>query len=188
MFSSHFVIGGARSGKSRFAIAQFTGRRRVVFVATARAGDDDMARRIRRHRSERPSQWETVEAPDDLVTTLTDVARRADGVIVDCVTFWVANGMFRRDSDEAILARAAALTETIAARTCDVVLVSNEVGEGVHPETADGLRFRDLLGLVNQNIAAACDRVTLMVAGLPLTIKAPAPAPAPRVDVAHQAP
>ncbi len=185
---SHLILGGARSGKSRFAVAQLVSRSRVAFVATAQAGDRDMAQRIRRHRADRPPHWETIEEPLDLVGALDKLDGRADAVLIDCVTVWVANRLLRGDADEVILGQGAALAAFIGRRPWDVVLVSNEVGEGVHPETAQGLRFRDLLGLVNQRLAAACDQVTLMVAGLPLTIKAPVATGASRSDVAQQAP
>ncbi|HEV8639631.1 MAG TPA: bifunctional adenosylcobinamide kinase/adenosylcobinamide-phosphate guanylyltransferase [Methylomirabilota bacterium] len=176
MGTTHLVLGGARSGKSRFAIASQPHHARVAFVATAEAGDAAMAQRIARHRAERPGHWLTVEEPCALVASLGRLAGRAiDAVVVDCLTLWVANRLLRGDADEAILGEGAELAALIARRPWDLTLVSNEVGEGVHPESADGLRFRDLLGLVNQRVAAACDRVTLMVAGLPLTIKAPAP-------------
>ena len=185
---SHLILGGARSGKSRFAVAQFVSRSRVAFVATAQAGDRDMAQRIRRHRADRPPHWETIEEPLDLVGALDKLDGRADAVLIDCVTLWVANRLLRGDADEVILGQGAALAAFIGRRPWDVVLVSNEVGEGVHPETASGLRFRDLLGLVNQRLAAVCDQVTLMVAGLPLTIKLPVATGASRSDVAQQAP
>jgi adenosylcobinamide kinase / adenosylcobinamide-phosphate guanylyltransferase len=185
---SHLILGGARSGKSRFAVAQLARRARVAFIATAQAGDRDMAQRIRRHRDERPSHWDTIEEPHDVVGALDKLDGRADAVLVDCVTVWVANRLLRGDTDEVILGQGAALAAFIGRRPCDLILVSNEVGEGVHPETAQGLRFRDLLGLVNQRLAAVCDHVTLMVAGLPLTIKAPVVTGASRSDVAQQAP
>src|SRR5262249_48601254 len=100
----------------------------------------------------------------------------------------VANRLLRGDTDEVILGQGAALAAFIGRRPCELILVSNEVGEGVHPETAQGPRFRDLLGLVNQRLALACDQVTLMVAGPPLPIKTPVAAGAWRVDVAQQAP
>ncbi len=173
MGSSHFVLGGARSGKSRFAIGAFRDRRRVAFVATAQAGDGDMATRIARHRAERPRHWLTVEEPFALVAHLASLAREADAVVVDCVTVWVANLLLRGDGDDEILAAADELAALVGRGLFDLTLVSNEVGEGVVPPTADGVRFRDLLGFVNQRLAAACDRVTLMVAGLPVAIKAP---------------
>ena len=172
MGSSLFVLGGARSGKSRFAVASQPAHARVTFVATAQAGDGDMGARIARHRAERPSTWLTVEEPFDLVPRLERLT--GDAVVVDCLTLWVANRMLRGDSDDAILADADALAALIRRRPFALTAVSNEVGEGVHPETADGLRFRDLLGAVNQRVAAAAERVVLMVAGIPLEVKTPA--------------
>ena len=112
--------------------------------------------------------------------------------MVDCLTLWVSNRLLRGDPDDAILDEADALAKVIGRRATSFTLVSNEVGEGVHPETTMGLRFRDLLGIVNQKVAAACDRVVLMVAGVPLTLKSVAP-PAPpsgsvRAEDARQAP
>jgi adenosylcobinamide kinase/adenosylcobinamide-phosphate guanylyltransferase len=168
--SSLFILGGARSGKSRHAIAAHPRRARVAFVATAHAGDGDMAARIARHRAERPAHWTTIEEPFDVPARLADL-RGIDAAIVDCVTVWIANRVLRGDPDDAILAGGEELAKVVADAPFDVTLVSNEVGEGVHPETAVGLRFRDLLGIVNQRLAATCDSAVLMVAGLPLTLK-----------------
>jgi adenosylcobinamide kinase/adenosylcobinamide-phosphate guanylyltransferase len=183
--TAHLILGGARSGKSRFAVAAHASARRVAFVATAQARDGELAARIARHRAERPPQWTTVEEPYDLAAALARLAgERLDAVIVDCLTVWAGNRLLRGDADDSTLAEAERLAAVIARRAWDLTVITNEVGEGVHPSTAEGLRFRDLLGLVNQRIAAACDRVTLMVAGVPLTIKAPAL----RHDLAPQAP
>ena len=170
--SSHLVLGGARSGKSRHAVeqaAQSAGR--VAFLATARALDGDMAARIARHRAERPAGWTTLEEPQDVVAACRRAAIAHDLIVVDCATVWVANLMERGDDDAAVLAAAADLAKVQRERVVSLLIVSNEVGEGVHPPTAVGRRFRDLLGFVNQRLAAAADRVTLMVAGLPLTVK-----------------
>jgi adenosylcobinamide kinase/adenosylcobinamide-phosphate guanylyltransferase len=169
--SSLLVLGGARSGKSRFALAAHAPGARVAFVATARAGDADMAARIARHQAERPGGWKTVEEPVDLVPTLERLAGWADAAIVDCLTLWVANRMLRGDDDAALVAAGAEVAAFLEARRLAVTLVSNDVGAGVVPATADGRRFRDLLGTVNQHVAAAADRVVLMVAGLPLAVK-----------------
>src|SRR5262245_57519769 len=175
---SHLILGGARSGKSRFAVASVPARGRVAFVATAHAGDDDIAARIARHRAERPSHWRTVEEPYDVAAALEKLSRDdLDAVVLDCLTVWVGNCVLRRDPDKTVLAAADRLATVAVRPPWDLTIVTNEVGEGVHPETADGLRFRDLLGLVNQRLAAACGRATPMVAGLPVTVKAPAPAP-----------
>ena len=131
-----------------------------------------MAERIDRHRRERTGGWRTVEEPVKLLSALGALAGGdADTVVVDCITLWLANLQLGGESDDQILAEVAALVRLIAARPFDLTLVSNEVGLGVHPDTPAGLRFRDLLGHANQRLAAVCDRVVLMVAGLPLVIK-----------------
>jgi adenosylcobinamide kinase / adenosylcobinamide-phosphate guanylyltransferase len=178
---THLVLGGARSGKSRHALDLAAGwGGRVAFVATAEARDPDLAARIARHRAERPAAWATLEEPRDLVAACRRAAREGSLVIVDCLTLWIANRMLGGDSDTAILDGAEDLARFIGERRASLILISNEVGEGVHPPTADGRRYRDLLGQVNQRIAAAADRVTLMVAGIPVSIKVePHPAPEP---------
>jgi adenosylcobinamide kinase/adenosylcobinamide-phosphate guanylyltransferase len=186
--SSHLVLGGARSGKSRYAVeqaAQCGGR--VAFLATARALDGDMASRIARHRAERPARWTTLEEPQDIVAACRRVAAAHDLIIVDCATVWVANLMERGDDDTAVLAAADDLAKLQREHLLSLLIVSNEVGEGVHPSTELGRRFRDLLGFVNQRLASAADRVTLMVAGLPMTVKDVTPRPARR-DPTHEAP
>jgi adenosylcobinamide kinase/adenosylcobinamide-phosphate guanylyltransferase len=149
-------------------------------VATARALDAGMALRIARHRAERPADWLTLEEPYEVAEACRRLAGRAQVALVDCLTLWVANRLLRGDADEAILAGAEDLAAALGERRLSVVLVSNEVGAGVHPPTAEGLRFQDLLGLVNQRVARAADRVTLMVAGVPLEVKPAAGLPAPR--------
>jgi adenosylcobinamide kinase/adenosylcobinamide-phosphate guanylyltransferase len=171
MASSLFILGGARSGKSRFAVSGLPARGRVTFVATAEAGDADMAARIARHQAERSPHWTTLEAPRDLVPRLTAALGAADTVVVDCLTLWVANLLLRGDGDESIVKEAEALAALAATPAAHLRLVSNEVGLSVHPATADGRRFRDVLGLVNQRVAAAAHRVVLMVAGLSHLIK-----------------
>jgi adenosylcobinamide kinase/adenosylcobinamide-phosphate guanylyltransferase len=185
---SHLLLGGARSGKSRHALELAAGHgTRVAFLATARALDDGMAARIARHRAERPPRWTTIEEPYDVVAACRRAARTHDLVLVDCVTVWVANLVERGDDDAAVLAAADALAKLQQERIVSTVIVSNEVGEGVHPSTELGRRFRDLLGSVNQRLAAAADRVTLMVAGLPVTVK-DLPSPPPGRESTHEAP
>jgi adenosylcobinamide kinase/adenosylcobinamide-phosphate guanylyltransferase len=169
---SQLVLGGARSGKSRHALAEARSAAcRTGFVATAEALDGQMRERIARHRAERPRDWITVEEPLDLALACRGLARRVDLIVVDCLTVWVSNQMAGGRDDDAVLSAADGLATLMTERLCSLVLVSNEVGEGVHPPTEIGLRFRDVLGSVNQCIAAAADRVTLMVAGIPVEIK-----------------
>jgi adenosylcobinamide kinase/adenosylcobinamide-phosphate guanylyltransferase len=183
---THLVLGGARSGKSRHALDLARGwGGRVAFVATAEAGDADLAARIARHRAERPAAWATLEEPRALLVACRRAARPGSLVIVDCLTLWIANRMLGGDSDAAILGGAEELAGFMGERRAALILISNEVGEGVHPPTADGRRYRDLLGQVNQRIAAAADRVTLMVAGIPVSIKVE-PHAAPEPTGAHR--
>ena len=185
---SLLVLGGARSGKSRHALEQARlAETSVAFLATARALDGDMATRIGRHRAERPARWTTIEEPYEVPAASRRAARSHDLVVVDCVTVWVSNLMERGDDDALVLAAVDDLAKLLRERLVSVILVSNEVGEGVHPPTELGRRFRDLLGLANQRLAAAADRVTLMVAGLPLTAK-DAPLPTAPHDRTHEAP
>ncbi len=185
---SHLVLGGVRSGKSRYALDQARQLRgKVAFLATARALDGDMAARIARHRAERPSTWTTIEEPHDLPAACRRAARAHDAILADCATVWVANLMERGDRDAAILAAADDLAALLRERLVTMIMVSNEVGQGVHPPTELGRRFRDLLGMVNQRLAAAADRVTLMVAGFPLVLKDAALPAAPHVR-SHEAP
>ncbi len=179
--SSILILGGARSGKSRYALELARSLEGPVgFVATAQARDPEMARRIQRHRAERPAGWLTVEEPLEVAAALRSLAGRVGIVVMDCLTLWIANRMEREPTDEPILAEADDLAKLLSERPYHTVLVSNEVGLGVHPETPDGLRFRDLLGVVNQKIAAQTDRVVLMAAGLPLVLKDGSPRERPR--------
>jgi adenosylcobinamide kinase/adenosylcobinamide-phosphate guanylyltransferase len=164
-----FVLGGARSGKSALAerLARDTGLPRV-YVATAQAFDAEMAERIARHREDRGPGWTTVEAPLALPEAL-DAADRPDGVVlVDCLTLWLSNLMLDgRDAE----GEGARLVARLGAARGRVVLVSNEVGLGIVPDTPLGRRFRDAQGRLNQRVAAACDAVAFVAAGLPLWLK-----------------
>jgi adenosyl cobinamide kinase/adenosyl cobinamide phosphate guanylyltransferase len=161
------VLGGARSGKSRYAESLIA----VLpppwaYVATAEAGDHEMAVRIRTHRARRGPSWRTIEAPRDLTAAFAACERMP--VLVDCLTLWLSNLML---ADAEINAEVGRLEEALAATVAPVVLVANEVGSGIVPDHVLGRKFRDLQGLLNQRIAARADRVVLMVAGLPLALK-----------------
>jgi adenosylcobinamide kinase / adenosylcobinamide-phosphate guanylyltransferase len=160
------VLGGARSGKTRYALAAAEARPGpLVMIATAEALDEEMAERIARHRVERGERWRTVEAPLDLPGALADV-EAGEAVVVDCLTLWLSNLMHSgRDVEIATSALLAALPGR------KVWLVSNEVGLGLVPETPLGRRFRDEAGRLNQRVAAAVDRAVFIAAGLPLDLK-----------------
>jgi adenosylcobinamide kinase/adenosylcobinamide-phosphate guanylyltransferase len=185
---SHLILGGARSGKSRHAQALAeAARTSTAYLATAEALDEEMARRIARHRAQRPSGWLTVEEPVDVAAACRRLAGRVDLILVDCVTLWVANRLLRGDDEDAVLSAVEDVAGLIGERATSLLIVSNEVGSGVHPPTAEGLRFQDLLGLVNQRLARAVDRLTLMVAGIPVFLKGQAGEIAP-VEHAPEAP
>ncbi len=162
------VLGGARSGKSRYAESLIAaGPPPWLYVATAEAGDAEMAKRIAAHRARRDEGWRTVEAPHDLAGALR-AAPREVAVLVDCLTLWLSNRLLAEaDLDQEI----AALESALANRDGVVVLVANEVGSGIVPDNALARRFRDLQGTLNQRMAARASRVVLMVAGLPLQVK-----------------
>jgi adenosylcobinamide kinase/adenosylcobinamide-phosphate guanylyltransferase len=163
------LTGGARSGKSALAVEWgLRHRGPVVFVATAPLLDDDMRARARRHREERPG-WPTVEEQHDFDSTIADAP--ADGmVIVDCITLWVSNLMWRGDEDSSVLESASRLAGLARASSAKIVAVTNEVGLGIHPETELGRRYRDLLGRVNRVLVESSDRSYLLVAGRPLEL------------------
>ncbi len=165
--SCAFVIGGARSGKSRHAegLARATGLP-LVYIATAEAFDAEMAARIADHRTDRGAGWTTIEAPHDLAGALAAVPGGA-AVLVDCLTLWLSNLMLADRMEEV-----ATLLPALAVRRGPVVLVSNEVGLGIVPDTPLGRAFRDAQGRLNQAVAAVADRVVFMAAGLPLVLKA----------------
>jgi adenosylcobinamide kinase/adenosylcobinamide-phosphate guanylyltransferase len=170
------ILGGARSGKSRFAQRLAASAERVSFVATLAAGADaEMSERVARHRADRPSSWRTIEEPLELADAIEHAARDADAVLVDCLTLWLSNlsWEFRESAagrlEQAVEAEIRRIAES--ARNCHLILVSNEVGSGTVPESPVARAFRDLQGFANQWVAEAADQVILVVAGLPLYLK-----------------
>ena len=162
------VLGGARSGKSRYAESLITACAPPwIYVATAQAGDDEMAERIAAHRARRGAGWQTIEAPHDLAGAVDAVSLHAS-LLVDCLTLWLTNRMLAKADLDAEILR---LEEALARRTGAAVLVSNEVGYGIVPDNALARGFRDAQGRLNQRLAARADRVVLVVAGLPLVVK-----------------
>jgi adenosylcobinamide kinase/adenosylcobinamide-phosphate guanylyltransferase len=163
------VLGGARSGKSAFAEKMIgdSGLTRI-YLATATADDDEMRNRIAHHRMQRGDGWTTVEEPLALVDALTREATHGRAVLVDCLTLWLSNLMLgERDPD----VEARRLTRFLGVAKYPVVLVSNEVGLGLVPETPLGRNFRDAQGRLNQIVAAAVPHVVFIAAGLPLWLK-----------------
>jgi adenosylcobinamide kinase / adenosylcobinamide-phosphate guanylyltransferase len=183
------VLGGARSGKSRYAQSLCASSSRVIYVATARTGDgaDDpeMSERIARHRADRPAEWQTVEEPLDLSRAILETPVEAN-LLIDCITLWISNLMweFREkanvEQEKLILAEVDELIEAVRRRAKkaiatgaagEVVIVSNDVGGGLVPEHPVTRAFRDLQGFANQRLAQAADTVVFIIAGSPLRLK-----------------
>ena len=167
------VLGGARSGKSLYAQELAAAFERVTFIATGRATDAEMRRKIARHRRERPGSWKTIEAPLNLAEAIRFESQAADLILVDCLTVYVANviGAGRKRSKSDRQECIGAVCEAMRASKASVIAVSNEVGSGVVPPYRSGRVYRDLLGQMNQRVAQIADRVVLMIAGVPMTVK-----------------
>ncbi|MDT0577105.1 bifunctional adenosylcobinamide kinase/adenosylcobinamide-phosphate guanylyltransferase [Croceicoccus sp. F390] len=160
-------LGGARSGKSRLALAFAQALPDPhVFVATAQAFDDEMRDRIDKHRQERDDRWRTIEASLDLPSAIERAG--SSSVLIDCCTLWLSNVMLAERNVSNEVER---LLGSLRSSSARIVLVSNEVGSGIVPDNQLGRKFRDEQGLLNQQLAAISDRVELVVAGVPLRIK-----------------
>jgi adenosylcobinamide kinase / adenosylcobinamide-phosphate guanylyltransferase len=181
------VLGGARSGKSRYAQSLYDSSSGVIYIATAvnDANDFEMRERIGRHRSYRPAEWQTVEEPLELSRVVLEAPVEAN-LLIDCATLWISNLMWRfrekpdAEQERLILAEVDNLIDAVRLRTeksvatgaaGEVVIVSNEVGGGLVPEHPVARAFRDLQGFANQRLAQAADTVVFIVAGLPLRLK-----------------
>jgi adenosylcobinamide kinase/adenosylcobinamide-phosphate guanylyltransferase len=177
------ITGGARSGKSRLAQdTAIASGKRVLFVATAEAGDDEMRRRIQVHRQHRPAGWRTLEAPSGVGPAIGRELGDARLVIIDDITLLVSNvlgGFVSADGVHVDVARAEAavtreidgLLDCLTGTAADFLIVTNEVGLGIVPDNEVGRAYRDLLGTVNQRLAAVADQVLMLVSGLPLKLK-----------------
>lgn len=176
-----FLLGGARSGKSHYAEqwARDNGQQ-VLFVATAQAFDDEMRERIARHQQERPTHWDTLEAPQQVGARLQEqlTAQPYDTVVVDCITLLAANILLalpeectQEEVNTAVLAEIDTLLNTYQQADATWLVVSNEVGMGVVPPTKLGRLYRDALGRANQRLAQHADEVLMLVAGLPWRLK-----------------
>ena len=167
--SSLFVLGGARSGKSRYA--QFRAEAlgaQWCYIATAQAFDDEMRDRIARHQADRGAGWQTVEEPFYLADAIAAQSSPDRVLVVDCLTLWTTNLLL---AERDIAAATGKLTDALGKVTGPVILVANEVGQGIVPDNPLARRFRDEAGLVNQQVAAAVEEVQLLIAGLPMKLK-----------------
>jgi len=185
------ILGGARSGKSTFAErrAKELGGDSVLYVATSETKDEEMQERVEKHRSERPSAWETIEVPRNVAQALRQKRSAAKVILLDCITFLVANHLLEAAGPEddpfddpsadpfdarievGVVAEVEALAAFVAETEVEMLVVSNEVGLGVVPPYELGRAYRDILGRANQILARHADEVQLLVAGIPLKVK-----------------
>ena len=169
------VVGGAASGKSRFALdladRGAAGRKARAFLATAEPLDEEMRDKVRRHQASRGSSWETVEVPHRLAEWFLEKAAAYDLVLLDCLTLWVSNGVGTGLGEEELMDRASGLIQAVRQSGVRTIMVTNELGLGLVPMESSGRRFRELAGRVNQHVAAAADDVFFVVCGIPMRIK-----------------
>lgn len=168
----YFITGGAKSGKSALAeklASDIPGKR--AYIATAQALDEEMAAKIERHKRDRTGAWDTFEEPCAVADLLIKLNGSYDVVLLDCLTLWLSNVMLTTESDQRIRSQVDALVSAIKECTGACIIVSNEVGLGIVPENALARRFRDLAGMLNQQVARAADEAYMAVAGIAVKIK-----------------
>ena len=165
------ITGGARSGKSSYALQLGAPFLKKAYVATAQALDGEMHERIEKHRQERGDAFVTFEAPLELSQTLDSVSAKFDFVLVDCLTLWISNLLLAEQGAASVEASVENFLKALTARRSRVVLVSNEVGMGIVPDNPLARKFRDYQGNLNQRVAEKADEVILMVSGLPVFVK-----------------
>lgn len=167
-----FILGGARSGKSSYAVELAKRLNKdVTFIATASRKDKEMQERIKKHRLSRPSHWKVIEEGRNISAVLSKLNNKDEVILIDCLGLFVSNLMMDNLDDKKIEEKIKELIEIIKGRALSAILVSNEVGSGIVPDNALARRFRDLLGLSNQLLAKSADKVVLVQSGIPITIK-----------------
>jgi len=168
-----FITGGARSGKSAFALLEASGRKgSKAYVATAEALDDEMKERIHKHKTGRGDDWDTYEEPLNIAGTLKDIKGNYKTILLDCLTLWLSNTLLKsQQPEESIEFFIDGLNSLNSVDGLHLYIVSNEVGMGIVPDNTLSRRFRDLAGTLNQRIAALADEVNLVIAGIPVKIK-----------------
>ncbi|RDH81590.1 MAG: bifunctional adenosylcobinamide kinase/adenosylcobinamide-phosphate guanylyltransferase [endosymbiont of Galathealinum brachiosum] len=166
-----FILGGARSGKSTYAeqLAKASDKK-VIYIATATAGDEEMSQRIRLHQQQRPEHWQLIEEPVNLPDVLIENNNPGNCLLIDCLTLWLSNCM-AIDDEDFVLQKQNELINVITELKSDLILVSNEVGQGIVPMSELGRKFVDESGRLHQKIAQVCERVVFITAGLPQVLK-----------------
>lgn len=186
MSQTFLILGGARSGKSSFAedIAEKLGKNEVVYLATAQALDQEMEDRIKYHQKQRPKEWKTVEEPIEVKEAVENIGR-GKTILMDCLTLYISNIILKKEGlndkknnlqqevniEKEIIGEIKEIINTAKVKKMNLIIVSNQVGQGVVPNNELGRLFRDIAGRANQFVAHKVDRVFLMVAGFPIDIK-----------------
>jgi len=167
-----FITGGARSGKSRFAL-DYANRHfsKKLYLATCEVLDEEMALRVEKHKKMRGKEWNTIEEPVEVVDNIDEYSDKVEVVLLDCITLWLSNLLMGQNSDAKIMDEVDRFINTIKQNQTSFIIVSNEVGMGIVPPEPLGRRFRDLSGLVNQKIADVAETVIFMVSGIPMYLK-----------------
>jgi adenosylcobinamide kinase / adenosylcobinamide-phosphate guanylyltransferase len=173
MANVYFLTGGARSGKSSYALQLAAPYKKRVFLATAEPFDEEMQRRINKHKEERAGQFTTIEEPVSLDRVLRELPKGTDLVLLDCLTVWAGNLMHYSgtDGEKNIERQIELFLDVLSCPPCDIILVSNEVGMGIVPENAMARKFRDVAGIINQRVASLATEAWLLCSGLPLRLK-----------------
>ena len=171
MSKTTFITGGSRSGKSSYALELAAKYSKRGFIATAIAFDDEMKLRILKHRKERDNNFITVEEPHNIAKAITELEHKVDVIIIDCITVWVSNLLYKYGEDKTEFDETIFLFGKIKNTNCDIIIVSNEVGMGIIPENKLARHFRDVAGFINQQIAKLSEEVILMISGISVKIK-----------------
>jgi len=167
-----FISGGARSGKSRFAL-DYANRHfsKKLYLATSGVLDEEMAQRVENHKKMRGPEWKTVEEPIGIIDKINEYGDKVEVILLDCITLWLSNLLMRQISDAKIMNEVDRFIKTIKQNQTSFIIVSNEVGMGIVPTDSLGRRFRDLQGMANQKIAEVAETVVLMISGIPMFLK-----------------
>ncbi len=165
------VTGGARSGKSAYALKLALEYSNRVFIATAQAIDGEMEDRIANHKAERGDSFTTIEEPVDLAGAIKKIPEGTEVALIDCLTVWMGNLMYKHGDGAESFQETSDLMDILVQAPCDIILVSNEVGMGIVPDNQASRLYRDMAGRMNQEIATIADSVILTVAGLPMELK-----------------
>jgi len=166
-----FILGGARSGKSTYALNLAKKRKKVAFIATCQGLDQEMQARIKLHKKTRPFHWQTFEEPQKTSELLSKISGKFEVILIDCLTLLVSNLMLKGVKDKAIKKEITKVLAALKKIKADTIIVSNEVGLGIVPENKLARDFRDLAGKINQIVAAESDEVFFMVSGIPWRVK-----------------